>query len=313
MSSRRGTSGLSGILLVDKPAGMTSHDVVDRVRRLSGERRVGHAGTLDPSATGLLVVLIGPATRLAPYLTSADKHYLADICFGSATDTDDSDGAVIRSAPVPDRFGDATYAEGLLDGLLGESLQRPPAYSAIKVEGKTAHRAARAGEDLELEPRPIVVHSAQLVAIDEAESIWRVRFLVSKGTYIRSLARDLGERAGSAAHLSGLRREESGGLSVNDAHKLEAIAASEGCPITELFLDPRKAFAHLPSLEAAEKDVAAGRAITDPSGELGQAALVAVYVEGGRLGAIYAGAGNRLVPRVVMAVPVAGPDSRASL
>lgn len=312
MSRRRAATGLSGILLLDKPAGPTSHDVVDRVRRASGERRVGHAGTLDPMATGLLVVLVGPATRLASYLTAADKTYEATVRFGTATDTDDADGATISEADVPAEVFDAGVATRLLAGLLGESLQRPPAYSAIKVDGRVSHRVARSGEALELEARPIHVSEATLLALDAEAGEWTVRFTVSKGTYVRALARDLGEAAGSAAHLTALRRTASGALSVTDAHPLEvAIAAGGPDAIAELFTAPDRVFSDLPRVEANAADVLAGRPLSLPV-ELGgvDERLVAVFVDGDRLGALYRRGDARLVPEVVMATPVAAGASR---
>ncbi|HZL05264.1 MAG TPA: tRNA pseudouridine(55) synthase TruB, partial [Coriobacteriia bacterium] len=195
MSTRRGATDLSGILAVDKPSGITSHDVVAAVRRATGERRVGHAGTLDPVATGLLTILVGPATRLEPYLSGHDKTYVATIAFGTSTDTDDADGAVIQTVPVPGDVIDPDAASRLLASFTGEQLQVPPAYSAIKRGGQVAHRAARAGEPLAIEPRPVVVRAAELIAIDSTVPVWDVRFTVSKGTYIRALARDIGAKA----------------------------------------------------------------------------------------------------------------------
>ena len=185
-AARRGATGLSGILLVDKPEGMTSHDVVAIVRRATGEGRVGHAGTLDPAATGLLVVLVGPATRLEPYLSSATKSYEATIAFGAATDTDDADGVIVATSPVPENVRDPAYAQALLARFLGESEQVPPTYSAIKTAGKAAHRVARAGGEVVVQPRPIRVDEARLLGVDPATESWRVSFTVSKGTYIRA-------------------------------------------------------------------------------------------------------------------------------
>lgn len=308
MSPRRGASGLSGILLVDKPAGCTSHDVINRVRRATGEKRVGHAGTLDPLATGLLVVLVGPATRLAPYLTADHKSYVASIDLGKATDTDDLEGLSVREAPVPLTLLDDTVAQAVLDGLLGDSMQRPPAYSAIKVGGKVAHRVARAGQEIELAQRPITVLKAQLLSIDADAARWTVSFVVSKGTYIRSLARDIGERNGTAAHLAALRRTASGPLLVEDAHDLDAIAsAGEHGEIASLFADPRRAFPGLPTVTAAEAHVLTGKPLQVETSERIEP-LYAVYVEGGRLGALYRPdvSGGRLVPEVVLATPVSG-------
>ncbi len=224
MSAKRGQTDLSGVLLVDKPAGMTSHDVVDRVRRLTGERRVGHAGTLDPLATGLLVVLVGPATRLAPYLTSAEKSYRARVVFGTETDTDDAEGRVTVTASVPDEVCDPFFAASTVAALVGTHEQIPPAYSAIKRGGVVAYEAARAGEAIELEPRSVQVVSATLVGVEcTGEVAWDIEFAVSKGTYVRALARDLGRALNTAAHLGALRRVRSGAMDVTSAYTLEQI------------------------------------------------------------------------------------------
>lgn len=271
MSAKRGASGLSGVLLVDKPSGITSHDVVNRMRRATNERRIGHAGTLDPMATGLLVILVGPATRLAPYLTSTEKVYQATISFGAETDTDDAEGEVVRQAAVPAEAFDAAYAAQVLDGFLGESLQTPPIYSAIKLGGVVAHRAAREGEPLELDPRPIDVRSATLTAIDAQAHTWTVEFAVSKGTYVRALARDIGRALGSAAHLAGLRRVRSGVLDVSDAVPLKSIEnADDAYDVAEMFTDPIAAVG-LPTIEVSEDTVlriAAGQAL-DPETHCG--------------------------------------------
>jgi tRNA pseudouridine55 synthase len=183
VSARRGATDLSGILVIDKPAGMTSHDVVNRVRRITGERRVGHAGTLDPMATGVLVALVGPATRLAPYLTSAQKTYEAHIVFGAETDTDDADGRVTVRSPVPDEVGDPFFAAATVASLVGAHQQVPPAYSAIKRDGVTAYQAARTGSALELDARTVEVADARLTGVECAgKHAWDVAFAVSKGT-----------------------------------------------------------------------------------------------------------------------------------
>lgn len=236
---RRGATGISGVLLVDKPAGPTSHDVVARLRRLTGEGRIGHAGTLDPAATGLLVMLLGPATRLEPYLSAAQKSYEALIAFGTETDTDDAQGEVVRSAPVQPEILEPARASEALSALLGNGEQVPPAYSAIKRDGVVAHRAARAGDAIEIAPRPITVHEAQLLGIDASAGTWSVAFTVSKGTYIRALARDLGRATGTAAHLCALRRTASGTFTLAQAHTLEQIEqAAEQGRLTDLFTDP---------------------------------------------------------------------------
>lgn len=305
MSAKRGASGLSGILLVDKPAGLTSHDVVNRVRRATGEKRVGHAGTLDPMATGLLVVLIGPATRLAPYLTAAQKAYEAVIAFGAETDTDDAEGEVVRESDVPADVLGPAHAQQVLDGFLGESMQVPPAYSAIKRDGVVAHRAARGGEALELEPRAIEVQVARLVSVDNGARTWTVEFAVSKGTYIRALARDIGRALGSAAHLSALRRVRSGGLDVTQAVSLDAITvAATPAEVAARFTDPVAALA-LPVAEVAEEGsvrVSAGQ-VLDPhihcAGACPFDGPVAVVREGALL-AIYERTGSVLKAQVVI-------------
>lgn len=298
--SRRGITSLSGILLVDKPAGMTSHDVVAAVRRATGEGRVGHAGTLDPMATGLLVVLVGPYARLAPYLSAAEKSYEARIAFGTETDTDDAEGTTTRSADTPAELFDAAHAQGLIHASLGASLQTPPAYSAIKVGGRVSHRAARAGEELVLADRPIEVFEAELTAIDADARTWDVRYRVSKGTYVRALARDLGRAAGSAAHLSALRRTASGNLSLDTAHDLEDVAlAAREDRIAGLFADPITAL-DLPVLDFSPKEIAHGHSpVLPPGSALTEGAHVAVRCEG-VLAGVYSVRADRLAPDVVL-------------
>lgn len=207
------------MLLVDKPVGVTSHDVVSAVRRAVRERRVGHAGTLDPFATGLLIVLLGRATRLLRYLDDEPKVYEATIRFGAETDTDDLTGEVIRTSPVPD----PSRVERAIPDLTGDIEQVPPAYSAKRVDGQRAYDAARRGAPLALAPVHVSVHAWQLGA-------WRgpeldVVITCGTGTYIRSLARDLGRLTGSAAHLSALRRVRSGAFDVRDAVSLDTVRA----------------------------------------------------------------------------------------
>ncbi|MDF1542480.1 MAG: tRNA pseudouridine(55) synthase TruB [Anaerosomatales bacterium] len=238
---RRGATALSGILVIDKPAGITSHDVVALLRRSTGERRIGHAGTLDPAATGVLVVLVGSATRLTPALTDAAKSYVARITFGARTDTDDAEGEIVEVLPVPSALRDKEYAGGVIAGLLGSHDQVPPAYSAIKQAGVSAHRAARAGNPLALASRHIEILDAGLLGIvSDPDVSWDVSFTVSKGTYIRAIARDLGTALGTAAHLSALRRISSGRLSLANAHPLDKVTdAGRGC--ARFFADPVEA------------------------------------------------------------------------
>jgi len=234
---KRGATNLCGILAVDKPTAMTSHDVVNAIRRITQEGRVGHAGTLDPLATGLLLVCIGPATRLSELLTSGDKGYEARIAFGSATDTDDAQGTVIARAPLTEALGDGGYARGVLQGFIGIQKQMPPRYAAIKKEGKKAYEAAREGRPLELDPRTVTVHDLRL--IEATQDHWDIEALVSKGTYIRALARDIGEAVGCKAHVLALRRTRSGQALLAQAHTLKDLEeAWEDQRFTGLFLDP---------------------------------------------------------------------------
>ncbi len=215
------TSEPGGLVLVDKPAGMTSHDAVSIVRRAVGIRRVGHAGTLDPFATGLLVMLTGRGTRLIPYIDSEPKVYEATISFGSETDTDDLTGVVTRDAAVPT---DIAIAQAIAK-LTGDIEQLPPAYSAKSVGGVRAYDAARRGAPLTLRPAPVTIHEIRI--LDRQKGAILARIECSGGTYVRALARDMGRLANSAAHLAALRRIRSGPFDVTNANSMEAIRASE--------------------------------------------------------------------------------------
>lgn len=304
---RRGQTGLSGVIVVDKPAGMTSHDVVSRVRRVTGEGRVGHAGTLDPMATGVLVVLIGPATRLAPLLTAEDKSYQARIVFGSETDTDDAEGEVTRTAPVDPALADPAVAAERVSALLGEHEQVPPDYSAIKVEGKTAYRAARAGEALDLASRTVSIHGVKVIRVEEGPPVtWDIELAVSKGTYVRALARDLGRDAGTAAHLGALRRTASGAFTLHHAITLDALEA-DPLALARSFVDPVAGLG-LPVIaltpETAPR-IAVGAALpaTSVPGTPTDAKHIAIADESA-LHAIYRRSGDTLVADIVFPVPV---------
>jgi tRNA pseudouridine55 synthase len=212
-----------GLLVVDKPAGMTSHDVVARVRRLAGTRRVGHAGTLDPMATGVLVLGLGPATRLLGQLSLTDKEYAATIRLGVATSTGDADGEVVGTADptgVTDEALTATTAQ-----LTGEIDQVPPAVSAIKVGGERAYQRARRGEDVEIPVRRVTVSAFDLS--DRRGTDLDVRVICSTGTYVRALARDLGGLLGVGGHLTALRRTRVGSCALDAAHSLDQL----GCEV----------------------------------------------------------------------------------
>lgn len=209
---------MDGIFVIDKAAGMTSHDVVARVRRLLGQKRVGHAGTLDPLATGVLPVLAGQATRVAEYLSESGKAYRATVRFGVETDTYDAEGTVVREAPVALTLAEI---EAALPAFLGEQLQVPPLYSAIKRAGQPLYKLARAGEQVTPEPRPVVIYALRPVAWEPPDLVLEVE--CGKGTYIRSLAHDLGARLGTGAHLAGLVRTRSGSFTLRQAITLEAL------------------------------------------------------------------------------------------
>ncbi len=212
---------IRGILLLDKPSGPTSHDMVYAVRRGAGLKRVGHAGTLDPLATGLLVMCLGSATRLSEYLAGKDKRYTATVRLGQTTTTYDSQGEVTAaSASLPT----GAQVEAALADFRGPQMQTPPAYSAIKRGGQKAYEMARRGEAVYLAPRPVTILSLELTQWSGNECILEVH--CSAGTYIRSLAHDLGKRLGCGAHLSALRRTASGGLTVADAVTLDGLQAA---------------------------------------------------------------------------------------
>lgn len=224
--AKRKPSNINLLFAVDKPSGCTSHDVVSAARRALSERRVGHAGTLDPLATGVMLLGVGQATRLLGLLTLERKSYIAAIAFGAETNTDDTEGEVTCTVPCAPELADETFARGVLEGFLGPQMQVPPAFSAISVNGVRAYRSARAGVDVELPARPVEVFEASLLSIDSAAEgvVWNVAFTVSKGTYIRSLARDIGRRVGGAAHIAALRRTASGAVTLGDALAPDALS-----------------------------------------------------------------------------------------
>ena len=230
------TSPIDGMLLVDKPAGPTSHDIVAVVRRSLGIRRVGHGGTLDPFATGLLVLLVGRATRLLPYIDAEPKIYDATVRFGAATDTDDLSGVVIAEAGLPTRES----VERAMAALTGDLFQVPPVFSAKQVGGRRSYAAARGGHTLALEPVAVRVHEWQVRAWRDDEL--DVTITCSGGTYVRSLARDLGQLTSSAAHLVALRRVRSGPFTVAAAATLDEL--TEG---TARILPPIEAVRSLPA------------------------------------------------------------------
>ena len=280
---------MDGVLLVDKPAGPTSHDVVARVRRLTGQRRAGHTGTLDPFATGLLVICLGRATRLARFLSGTDKSYRATIRFGFATDTYDRTGRpVAREGDRAPGAPEPAQLEAALEAFRGVIRQTPPPYSAKKIAGKRAHALARAGEEVKLEPVEVTIHELELVELEGELAVVRLR--ASSGTYVRSLAHDLGGRLGTGAHLTELRRTRVGEFSVEDAVTLSALEeGTGGSPIPA-----DQALPHLPAVSvepAAVERLAHGRApafreVTTPDVPLVAERVLRIVDDAGRLLAV---------------------------
>ena len=222
----------SGLVLVDKPSGGTSHDVVTRLRRILHEKRIGHAGTLDPMATGLLVVAVGPATRLLRFAQAQTKHYSGTVVMGIATDSLDADGEVVTTMAVPEL--DAALVNAVAATMVGAQQQTPPMVSALKVGGRRLHELAREGVEVERAPRDIVIESFSLSSTGRREA-WDFEVTCSVGTYVRVLLSDLSVRLGTVGHLSALRRTASGAHRVEDALRVEEIEALD---------DPRTALRH---------------------------------------------------------------------
>jgi tRNA pseudouridine55 synthase len=277
-----------GLLLVDKPAGMTSHDVVAIARRALGERRIGHTGTLDPFATGLLVLLAGRITRLLPYLEAEPKVYEARIRFGAETDTDDASGRIVREAPLPIR-ADVDRGIAALTGTLD---QEPPAYSAKQVNGQRAYSAARRGTPVKLPPSRVTVHSWEVKA--RTTSTLDAVITCSGGTYVRALARDLGRHAASAAHLAALRRIRSGPFLVGDACGLDALREGRWSLVS-----PLRALTSLAveQLDATAADRVARGNVVDATVAGNRAALIG---PNGELVAVAERSGSSWQPRTVL-------------
>lgn len=290
---RRRPATVHGLLVVDKAAGMTSHDVVDAVRRRLGERRVGHAGTLDPDATGVLLVAVGSATRLVRFLSGQDKDYIGEIAFGVETDTLDGAGRVLATHDMSSLTPDAVR-EAIARGFLGELDQIPPMVSAIKVQGRRLHELAREGTEIERAPRRVRVDR---FVVEPTEDPWRYRFEVtcSAGTYVRSLAADLGTALGGGAHLALLRRTRIGAFGIDQAAPVDAAE----------LLAPARCLTGMDAVtldESTARRVAHGAVLEAWEGP----GPWAVYAPGGDLLAVYESHGDgRAKPSVVLA---AGAD-----
>jgi tRNA pseudouridine55 synthase len=309
---------IDGILVISKPAGPTSHDLVALVRRLTGVRRVGHGGTLDPFAMGVLPMFMGRATRMVEYHLADEKAYRASVVFGARSSTDDIDGEMTpMEVPPPDR----ATVEAALDSFRGEIDQVPPDHSAVHVGGKRAYEVARGGEKPELTSRHVTIHSLELTGWDTADPdrpLAEIDVRCSAGTYIRSLARDLGENLGCGAYLGTLTRTASGPFRIDAAHALDEVREELAAGRTErLLLSPDAGLEHIPLVQLPAKDreaLARGQIIrvrgqvsgpTDPAAVLDDADVVRVVDGAGRLVAMAHVTKGRLYPDKVFITPEA--------
>lgn len=274
---------ICGLLNIDKPAGVTSRDVVNVVQRIARPAKVGHAGTLDPLASGVLVVCVGWATRLIEYVQQMPKHYRATFVLGQQSPTDDIEGEITQlvNPPIPT----LEEVSAALPDFLGEIMQRPPAYSAIKVQGRRAYDLARRGKTPELKARPVTVHHLDILRYEYPELQLAIR--CGSGTYVRSLGRDIAEQLGTAAVMSALQRTEIGSFTVNEAVTPEQITKDS---LQDLLLPPGRAVEVLPhvQLNAMQlEEVSHGRAIQlDPSLQIDESNEVAAVDTAGNLAAI---------------------------
>ena len=284
-----------GLVVVDKPSGMTSHDVVARVRRLAGTRKVGHAGTLDPMATGVLLVGVDRATRLLGHLTLTEKAYDATVRLGAATSTDDAEGEIVSTASVAHLTEDDVRSAA--GAFLGAIEQKPSAVSAVKVDGKRAYARVRAGEDVDLPARPVTVHELLVTDVRPGEEVLDVDVSVrcSSGTYIRAIARDLGDALGVGGHLTMLRRTAVGPFTLADAHGLDALA--DDFEVVGLDDVARRCFPTYALSEEQARDVGYGRRLEAAVGE----GTVAVLGPDGRFLALYEQRGPLAAPVAVFA------------
>jgi len=298
--------GLDGILMIDKPIGPTSHDIVGLVRRLAATKRVGHGGTLDPFASGVLPVFLGKATRVVEFHLADRKAYRATVCFGASSTTDDLEGELTPSERVPDRAS----LEAMLPSFIGPILQRPPAYSAIKVAGRRAYAMARAGETVELAERAVTIHGLELQAWDATDAERPIAILdvaCSAGTYIRALARDLGERLGSAAYLGALRRTAAGtfdetmAIALDDVRSAAAGGADGLRPLLRPIDDGLDRFPAVALTAAEVAAVARGQFVRPTAGFPAGAERYRLVTPHGALAAIATDAGTgRLAPDKVL-------------
>ncbi len=267
MGRRKKGDAVSGWVIVDKPVGPTSTQVVATVRRLYNAQKAGHAGTLDPLASGILPVALGEATKTVPYIIDATKSYRFTVCFGASTTTDDLEGEVVETS---DHLPTAAEIEAMLPKFTGDILQTPPAFSAIKIDGKRAYDLARAGEEVKLKARPVIIHNVKFLEMpDESHAVLEIS--CSKGTYVRSLARDLALALGTFGHVTALRRIAHGPFSESQAIPLDKLMGLGHIPPASDTL-----WTHLLPLETALDDIPAFALSSDDASRLkrGQGVLL---------------------------------------
>jgi tRNA pseudouridine55 synthase len=291
--SRKRDAGIDGVVVVDKPAGMTSHDVVDRIRKRFGTRRVGHAGTLDPDATGVLVLGLGRATRFLTYAQAASKRYLTTAVFGVTTSTQDASGEVLERREVDISEEDVRAAAAKHTGTID---QIPPMVSAVRVGGERLYEKARRGEEIERAARPVTIYELEVLSftVDPPEAVLDVR--CSAGTYVRTLVHDIGSSLGCGAHLRTLRRTEAGGFGEADAVELDSVGSGNLLPLVDAVRD----LTRVEIEEDAAGLVANGRRLALPSEDLVEGQHLAL-IHSGDLVAVYARKGRELVPERVVA------------
>jgi len=300
---------MNGVLIIDKPAGLTSHDVVNRVRRILGERSVGHLGTLDPLATGVLPLLVGNLTRLAQFYTKAEKTYEGVMRFGYATDTYDAEGEPTSLAV--DVQVSLEELQALAARFRGSIEQMPPTFSAKKIHGVPAYKLARKHKEVVLQPVKVEVKELEILSVEGERATFRAR--VASGTYVRSLAHDMGKALGCGAHLESLRRTAVAEFDISDAHTLDELdAAANASHAEDLFIHRRKILPGFPAITANDEMAArirSGRAVNLP--ELSRAPQVKVFYGQRELIAIATRvAGTLFHPKIVLATSQPAPTTR---
>lgn len=291
-------SAPSGLVVVDKPAGPSSHDVVNRLRRLYGTRRVGHAGTLDPPATGILLVGLERATRILQFVQALPKTYRAQVLFGTTTSTQDATGEVLVQRPCAFSHEDLQAAAA---ALVGPILQVPPMVSAVRVGGERLYEAARRGEEVDRPARPVTVYALEVTAFDQDAWLATIEVRCSSGTYVRTLGADMGEALGCGAHVRALRRTAIGSLGEAAAVTLDALEGMDDAGRRAAVLPMATALRDLPSVGVAGADldaVAHGRSL---GSDAGREEPVAILDPGGALVAVYRREGESLRPVCVLA------------